>query len=75
VLWVPVGDDGLGKLAGAPIAKTLVSLQLHGVGLTEAWVVLEPYIRREREIRAMRYAVIYEDLVCRSGARPPMRKY
>jgi hypothetical protein len=67
--------DNLGVFVAFKVIGQDLAVAFHGVGLTEAWAVLEPYIRREREIRAMRYAVFYEDLVRRSRARPPNEVY
>jgi hypothetical protein len=67
--------DNLGVFVAFKVIGQDLAVAFHGVGLTEAWAVLEPFIRREREIRAMRYAVFYEDLVYRSQARPPNQVY
>jgi hypothetical protein len=67
--------DNLGVFVAFKVIGQDLAVAFHGVGFTEAWVVLEPYIHREREIRAMRYAVFYEDLICRSRARPPNEVY
>jgi hypothetical protein len=63
-----VSPGRVGRVSGQDLA-----IGFHGVGLSEAWSVLDPYIRRERQNRGMRYAVFYEDLVCRVRARPPRR--
>ena len=67
--------DNLGVFVAFKVIGQDLAVAFHGAGLTEAWAVLEPFIRREREIRAMRYAVFYEDLVYRSRARPPNQVY
>jgi hypothetical protein len=63
--------DNLGVFVTFKVIGQDLAIGFHGVGLTEAWQVLEPYIRRERAIRRMRYAVFYEDLVSRFRSRPP----
>jgi hypothetical protein len=63
--------DNLGVFVAYKVIEQDLAIGFHGVGLTEAWQALEPYIRRERAIRKMRYAVFYEDLVGRFQAQPP----
>jgi hypothetical protein len=67
--------DNLGVFVAFKVIGQDLAIGFHGVGLTEAWQVLEPYIRRERAIRRMRYAVFYEDLVGRFRSRPPGEVY
>jgi hypothetical protein len=67
--------DNLGVFVAYNVIGQDLAIGFHGVGLSEAWSVLEPYIRRERENRGMRYGVFYEDLVCRVRSRPPEAVY
>jgi hypothetical protein len=67
--------DNLGVFVAYKVIGQDLAIGFHGVGMNEAWFVLEPYIRREREIRKMGYVVFYEDLVCRFRSRPPTEVY
>jgi hypothetical protein len=67
--------DNLGVFVAYKVIGQDLAIGFHGVGMSEAWLILEPYIRREREIRKMGYAVFYEDLVCRVRSRPPAQVY
>jgi hypothetical protein len=52
-----------------------LAIGFHDVGMNDAWPILEPSIRREREIRKMGYAVFYEDLVYQFRSRSPAEVY
>jgi hypothetical protein len=67
--------DNLGVFVAYGVIGQDLAIGFHGVGMNEAWLALEPYIRREREIRKMGYVVFYEDLVCRFRARSPAEVY
>ena len=67
--------DNLGVFVAYKVIGPDLAIAFHGVGMNEAWAVLEPYIRREREIRKMGYAVFYEDLVSRFRSQPPTEVY
>jgi hypothetical protein len=67
--------DNLGVFVAYKVIGEDLAIGFHGVGLAEAWKTLEPYIRRERAMRKMRYAAFYEDLVGRFQTRPPGEVY
>src|SRR6266542_2311655 len=67
--------DNLGVFVAYGVVNEDLAIAFHGVGFNEAWKILEPYIRQEREMRRMQYAAFYKDLVCRFRARPPDQVY
>ena len=66
--------SGMGYLIQREMADEGLVIPLVGYRASKAWDALEPYIRREREIRGPgdRYACMYEDLVVRVRAHIPL---
>lgn len=62
--------DNLAVLVASGIGEKLV-ISFMGESIDNAWLVLEPYIRRERELRDGEYQEYFEDLVVRIRKNPP----
>lgn len=57
--------DNLGVFVAYGVVEEDLVLGFFGVGLNEVWIVLQPYIRQEEEIRRMQYMIFFHDLVRR----------
>jgi hypothetical protein len=67
--------DNLGVFVAHRIVSEDLIIGFFGVGLTEVWGVMEPYIRAEAGHRNMRYMGYFEDLVVRTRDRSPALVY
>ena len=67
--------DNLGVFVAHGIVSEDLIIGFFGVGLTEVWQRMEPYIRAEARIRNMRYMCYFEDLVVRTRQRTPAAVY
>ncbi|MFI0453529.1 hypothetical protein [Actinomadura sp. 6N118] len=67
--------DNLGVFVAYQVVAEGLVIGFFGQGMNQLWQVLEPYIRREGEIRQMRYMVFFEDLVRRYRRCGPAEVY
>jgi hypothetical protein len=67
--------DNLGVFVAHGIVSEDLVIGFFGVGLTEVWQRMEPYIRAEARSRDMRYMCYFEDLVVRTRQRTPSAVY
>lgn len=63
--------DNLAVLVANGIVDEKLIISFMGESIDKAWVVLEPYILRERELRGGEYQEYFEDLVVRIRKNPP----
>jgi hypothetical protein len=67
--------DNLGVFVAHGIVSEDLVIGFFGVGLTEVWRRMEPYIFAEAGSRNMRYMCYFEDLVVRTEQRTPAAVY
>ncbi|MET9291048.1 hypothetical protein [Streptomyces sp. NPDC003077] len=60
--------DNFGLLIAHGVVPEEVVIGFFG-SLDEIWHIMEPYVRKEAELRGMGYMVFFEDLVVRSRSR------
>jgi hypothetical protein len=61
--------DNLGVFVAYRVVEQNLVLDFFGVGMNEVWTIVEPFIRREEQIREMHYMAFFNDLVVRFGQR------
>ncbi|MFG1689017.1 hypothetical protein ACGFNP_53340 [Nonomuraea sp. NPDC049269] len=62
--------DNAGLLIAHRTVPEDLVLSFFGESIPEFWRILQPYIRKEAELRGMGYMVFFEDLAARARARP-----
>jgi hypothetical protein len=63
----------IGIMVNFEIVDEDLAIASFGYRLSRTWQVVEPYVRRERELRRDVYAEYLEDFVARVESRPPQR--
>jgi hypothetical protein len=67
--------DNIGVFVAHRVVDQDLVIGFFGIGLVEVWDVLEPYIRREAELRGAGYMVYFENLVSLHRSRGPAEVY
>jgi len=63
--------DNLGVIVANKIVDEKLVISFMGESIYSAWQALEPFIKRERELRNSEYQEYFEDLVVRVKKNPP----
>jgi hypothetical protein len=67
--------DNLGVFVAYRVVEENLVLDFFGVGMNEVWAIVEPFIRREEQIRKMHYMAFFNDLVVRFRQRSQVGIY